>query len=151
MRPHTSRSLGVIALSCAVVFATAGSTMAAPDLPGRNELLAQVDELGQVGRVLEPTTQLIENVLKQENGQITPAEAQKFLKAVTAAVNKVEKELTAAKQACDAVKATASKLVKDATSGHSDGEVADARKLLRATDTCAEKAEEAISAQGPSD
>jgi hypothetical protein len=70
-------------------------------VPGADALLAQVKGLGDVGGVLTPVTDLLTQVLKADNGQLSADQAKTLGDAVTAAIAKV----TAAAPAAPAVPA----------------------------------------------
>ncbi|MHB9851280.1 hypothetical protein ACSYGO_18785 [Streptomyces krungchingensis] len=63
-------------------------TAAAP-VPGADALLAQVQSLADIGGVLSPVTDLLNTVLKADNGQLTPDQATKLGQAVKDAIAKV--------------------------------------------------------------
>ncbi|MBV1939580.1 hypothetical protein KUF83_23895 [Streptomyces sp. BV286] len=58
-------------------------------VPGADALLAQVKSLGDVGGVLKPVTDLLDAVLKADNGQLPAADAAKLADAVKDAIAKV--------------------------------------------------------------
>ncbi|MGC0403236.1 hypothetical protein RKD27_005880 [Streptomyces sp. SAI-126] len=61
---------------------------AAP-VPGADALLAQVQGLGNLGAVLTPVTDLLNAVLKADDGQLSPEEATKLGDAVKSALSKI--------------------------------------------------------------
>lgn len=58
-------------------------------LPGVDGLLAQVQTLGNLGSVLAPVTDVLNAVLKADDGQVSPEQATQLLDAVKAAIAKV--------------------------------------------------------------
>lgn len=58
-------------------------------VPGADGLLAQVQSLGNLGTVLTPVTDLLNAVLKADNGQLSAEEATTLGDAVKAAIEKV--------------------------------------------------------------
>ncbi|MFF4782435.1 hypothetical protein ACFY3E_14190 [Streptomyces griseorubiginosus] len=58
-------------------------------VPGADGLLAQVQSLGNLGTVLSPVTDLLNAVLKADNGQLSAEEATTLGDAVKAAIAKV--------------------------------------------------------------
>ncbi|WP_435225826.1 hypothetical protein [Streptomyces sp. Tue6028] len=65
------------------------SHAAAAPVPGADALLAQVQSLADIGGVLSPVTDLLNTVLKADNGQLTPDQATKLGQAVKDAIAKV--------------------------------------------------------------
>lgn len=65
-------------------------------VPGADGLLAQVQGLGNLGAVLTPVTDLLNAVLKADNGQLSPEEATKLGDAVKDAIAKVSAAAPAA-------------------------------------------------------
>ncbi|MEU1201082.1 hypothetical protein ABZ446_33350 [Streptomyces sp. NPDC005813] len=65
------------------------SHAAATPVPGADALLAQVQSLADIGGVLSPVTDLLNTVLKADNGQLTPDQATKLGQAVKDAIAKV--------------------------------------------------------------
>ncbi|WP_327717179.1 hypothetical protein OG381_18450 [Streptomyces sp. NBC_00490] len=57
-------------------------------LPGVDGLLAQVQTLGSLGSVLAPVTDVLNAVLKADDGQVSPEQATQLLDAVKAAIAK---------------------------------------------------------------
>ncbi|MFD3838418.1 hypothetical protein ACFWWC_19500 [Streptomyces sp. NPDC058642] len=57
-------------------------------LPGVDGLLAQVQTLGNLGSVLAPVTDVLNAVLKADDGQVSPEQATQLLDAVKAAIAK---------------------------------------------------------------
>ncbi|MET7481479.1 hypothetical protein [Streptomyces sp. NPDC005538] len=76
------------------------ATSSAP-VPNADALLAQVKGLGDIGSVLTPVTDLLNQVLKADNGQLSADQAQKLVDTVNAAIAKI----TAAAPAAPAVPA----------------------------------------------
>jgi hypothetical protein len=58
-------------------------------LPGVDGLLAQVQTLGSLGSVLAPVTDVLNAVLKADDGQVSPEQATQLLDTVKAAIAKV--------------------------------------------------------------
>ncbi|MER6181414.1 hypothetical protein [Streptomyces sp. NPDC001652] len=58
-------------------------------LPGVDGLLAQVQTLGNLGSVLAPVIDVLNAVLKADDGQVSPEQATQLLDAVKAAIAKV--------------------------------------------------------------
>ena len=58
-------------------------------VPGADGLLAQVQSLGDLGAVLTPVTDLLNAVLKADDGQLSTEEATRLGDAVKAAIDKV--------------------------------------------------------------
>ena len=83
----------------------ARSTAAKAPVPGADALLAQVKSLGDVGGVLTPVTDLLNAVLKADNGQLPAADAAKLADAVKAAIAKASAAAPAAGALTPPVKA----------------------------------------------
>ncbi|KUN28094.1 hypothetical protein AQJ23_09330 [Streptomyces antibioticus] len=64
------------------------ATAKAP-LPGADALLGQVQTLGNLGSLLAPVTDLLNTVLKADDGQVSPEQATQLLDAVKAAIAKI--------------------------------------------------------------
>ncbi|MFD0412897.1 hypothetical protein [Streptomyces sp. NPDC127108] len=104
MRALPVRRIATTFLCTALLLGTAGpvyaathddtareAAAAAPQvpLPGADALLGQVKALGDIGGVLTPVTDLLNAVLKADNGQLPAADAAKLGDAVKAAIAKV--------------------------------------------------------------
>ncbi|MFD3376061.1 MULTISPECIES: hypothetical protein [unclassified Streptomyces] len=83
----------------------ARSIAAQAPVPGADALLAQVKSLGDVGGVLKPVTDLLDAVLKADNGQLPAADAAKLADAVKAAIAKASAAAPAAGALTPPVKA----------------------------------------------
>ncbi|MFD3311699.1 hypothetical protein [Streptomyces sp. NPDC058694] len=81
------------------------SIAAQAPVPGADALLAQVKSLGDVGGVLKPVTDLLDAVLKADNGQLPAADAAKLADAVKAAIAKASAAAPAAGALTPPVKA----------------------------------------------
>jgi hypothetical protein len=66
---------------------------AAAPVPGVDALLEQVKGLGDLGTVLTPVTELLNTVLKADNGQLAPHEAGKLVQAAKDAIATVNASL----------------------------------------------------------
>ncbi|CCK29969.1 putative secreted protein [Streptomyces davaonensis JCM 4913] len=102
MRALPARRIAVSALSATLLLGIAGPAAVAADdsarerthaashapVPGADALLAQVKSLGDVGGVLSPVAELLNAVLKADNGQLPAADAQKLGQAVKDAIAK---------------------------------------------------------------
>jgi hypothetical protein len=77
--------------------ATRATTAQAP-VPDAEALLAQTKGLGDIAGVLKPVTDLLEDVLKADNGQLPAADATKFSDAVREAVAKANAAASASPQ-----------------------------------------------------
>ncbi|MFF7276776.1 hypothetical protein [Streptomyces griseorubiginosus] len=97
-RIASSALCGALLLGLAGPAAVAAETQPARDrvqaasqapVPGADGLLAQVQSLGNLGAVLTPVTDLLNAVLKADNGQLSAEEATKLGDAVKAAIEKV--------------------------------------------------------------
>ncbi|MFF9620139.1 hypothetical protein [Streptomyces griseosporeus] len=95
MRPLPVRRIASTALCAALVLGIAAPTAAAADaagertraasntpVPGADTLLAQAGSLGALGTVLTPVTQLLDSVLKADDGQLSADQAGKLTDAV---------------------------------------------------------------------
>ncbi|MFF5492235.1 hypothetical protein [Streptomyces aquilus] len=58
-------------------------------LPGADALLGQVQTLGNLGSLLAPVTDVLNTVLKADDGQVSPEQATQLLDAVKAAIAKI--------------------------------------------------------------
>ncbi|WP_181387382.1 hypothetical protein [Streptomyces sp. Act143] len=58
-------------------------------LPGADALLSQVQTLSNLGSLLDPVTDVLNTVLKADDGQITPDQATQLLDPVKAAIAKI--------------------------------------------------------------
>ncbi|MCM1975904.1 MULTISPECIES: hypothetical protein [unclassified Streptomyces] len=102
MRALPARRIAVSALSATLLLGIAGPAASAVDdsarerthavsaapVPGADALLAQTKSLGDLGGVLTPVTDLLNAVLKADNGQLSAAEAEKLGQAVKDAIAK---------------------------------------------------------------
>ena len=104
-RIASSALCGALLLGLAGPAAVAAETQPARDrvqaasqapVPGADGLLAQVQSLGNLGAVLTPVTDLLNAVLKADNGQLSAEEATKLGDAVKAAIEKVSAAAPAA-------------------------------------------------------
>ncbi|MEU0406793.1 hypothetical protein ABZ307_03075 [Streptomyces griseorubiginosus] len=104
-RIASSALCGALLLGLAGPAAVAAETRSAHDrvqaasgapVPGADGLLAQVQSLGNLGAVLTPVTDLLNAVLKADNGQLSTEEATKLGDAVKAAIEKVSAAAPAA-------------------------------------------------------
>ncbi|NUR30007.1 MAG: hypothetical protein HOV83_29855 [Catenulispora sp.] len=160
-----SRRTATFTAGCGVVLAAAGPALAftaaagpgsavrsgvrAP-IPGADALLAQVKGLGDLGTVLTPVTDLLNQVLKADNGQVSTDGAAQLDQAVKDAVARAVADVprppaqasatgdepTGLDEAGRAVDAAADALVKAATSGSPSGAALerDVKNLLHATE-----------------
>ncbi|MFF9036563.1 hypothetical protein ACF090_13960 [Streptomyces sp. NPDC014892] len=104
MRALSARRLAVPALCAtlllgvtapAALAADAGTTRdrarsAAAPVPGADALLVQLKGLGDLGGVLKPVTDLLDAVLKADNGQLSAEQAAELGKAVRDAIDKAK-------------------------------------------------------------
>ncbi|MGW0417333.1 hypothetical protein [Streptomyces sp. NPDC003015] len=100
MRGLPARRIASTALCAALLVGTAGPaavadparerarTASGAPLPDADTLLAQVKSLGDLGGVLTPVTDLLNSVLKADNGQLSAAEANRLGTAVKDAIAK---------------------------------------------------------------
>ncbi|MCC9704147.1 hypothetical protein E4N62_02015 [Streptomyces sp. MNU76] len=63
---------------------------AAAPVPGADALLTQLKGLGDLGGVLKPVTDLLDAVLKADNGQLSAEQAASLGKAVQEAIDKAK-------------------------------------------------------------
>ncbi|MEU0024807.1 hypothetical protein [Streptomyces sp. NPDC006335] len=101
MRGLPARRIASTALCAALLVGLAGPAAVADPAPERTQaasstplsdtdaLLAQVKSLGDLGGVLTPVTDLLNTVLKADNGRLSPAEATELGTAVKDAIAKV--------------------------------------------------------------
>ncbi|MFF7048341.1 hypothetical protein ACFY94_08265 [Streptomyces griseorubiginosus] len=104
MRPLPVRRIASSALCGALLLGLAGPAAVAAEhqsarsrvqaasqapVPGADGLLAQVQSLGNLGTVLSPVTDLLNAVLKADNGRLSTEEATTLGDAVKAAIAKV--------------------------------------------------------------
>ncbi|CAL9449012.1 hypothetical protein [Streptomyces sp. enrichment culture] len=119
MRGLPVRRLASAALCATLVLAVAGPAAAAADsgpaqervqaesrapVPGADAVLAQAKSLDGLGGVIDPVTELLQDVLQADNGQLPAAEATEHADAVKEAIAKI----TAAAPATPATPATPS-------------------------------------------
>ncbi|MEE1766004.1 MULTISPECIES: hypothetical protein [unclassified Streptomyces] len=109
MRALSARRLAVPALCAtlllgvtapAALAADAGTTRdrarsAAAPVPGADALLVQLKGLGDLGGVLKPVTDLLDAVLKADNGQLSAEQVTELGKAVRDAIDKAKAKATA--------------------------------------------------------
>ncbi|MDQ0952397.1 hypothetical protein QFZ24_006320 [Streptomyces phaeochromogenes] len=120
MRALPARRIAAPALCATLLLGIAGPAAVAADhdstrdarsiaaeapVPGADALLAQVKSLGDVGGVLTPVTDLLNAVLKADNGQLPAADAAKLADAVKAAIAKASAAAPAAGAVTPPVKA----------------------------------------------
>ncbi|MEU0641865.1 hypothetical protein [Streptomyces umbrinus] len=120
MRALPARRIAAPALCATLLLGIAGPAAVAADhdstrdarsiaakapVPGADALLAQVKSLGDVGGVLTPVTDLLNAVLKADNGQLPAADAAKLADAVKAAIAKASAAAPAAGALTPPVKA----------------------------------------------
>ncbi|WP_234048425.1 hypothetical protein [Streptomyces liliifuscus] len=120
MRALPARRIAAPALCATLLLGIAGPAAVAADhdstrdarsiaaqapVPGADALLAQVKSLGDVGGVLKPVTDLLDAVLKADNGQLPAADAAKLADAVKAAIAKASAAAPAAGSLTPPVKA----------------------------------------------
>src|SRR4051794_16916680 len=100
MRGLPARCIASCALSAALLVAVAGPSAAASrgpvPVPHADALRPQVEALAELGGVLTPVTDLLNAVLKADNGQISVEQAAKLGDAVKAATAKITEEASAA-------------------------------------------------------
>ena len=100
MRGLPARCIASCALCAALLVAVAGPTAAASrgpvPVPHADALRPQVEALAELGGVLTPVTDLLNTVLKAENGQISAEQAAKLGDAVKDATAKITEEASAA-------------------------------------------------------
>jgi hypothetical protein len=101
MRGLPLRRIASTAICAALLAGVTGPTAVAADsarkgvhtasapVPGADALLAQVKGLTDLGIVLTPVTDLLNTVLKADNGQLSPDEATKLVQAAKDAIAKV--------------------------------------------------------------
>lgn len=102
MRGLPVRRLASTALCAALLAGVTGPAAVAADdsarqrvpaasapVPGSDALLTQVKGLGDLGTVLAPLTELLNAVLKADNGQLSPNEAAKLVQAAKDAIARV--------------------------------------------------------------
>ena len=100
MRGLPARCFASCALCAALLVAVAGPTAAASrgpvPVPHADALRPQVEALAELGGVLTPVTDLLNTVLKADNGQISAEQAAKLGDAVKDATAKITEEASAA-------------------------------------------------------
>jgi hypothetical protein len=100
MRGLPARCIASCALSAALLVAVAGPSAAASrgpvPVPHADALRPQVQALAQLGGVLTPVTDLLNTVLKADNGQISVEQAAKLGDAVKDATAKITEATSAA-------------------------------------------------------
>jgi hypothetical protein len=100
MRGLPARCIASCALSAALLVAVAGPSAAASrgpvPVPHGDALRPQVQALAQLGGVLTPVTDLLNTVLKADNGQISVEQAAKLGDAVKDATAKITEATSAA-------------------------------------------------------
>ncbi|MFI6434792.1 hypothetical protein [Streptomyces sp. NPDC050759] len=100
MRGLPARCIASCALCAALLVAVAGPTAAASrgpvPVPHADALRPQVEALAELGGVLTPVTDLLNTVLKADNGQISAEQAAKLGDAVKDATAKITEATSAA-------------------------------------------------------
>ncbi|MFG2726257.1 hypothetical protein [Streptomyces canus] len=100
MRGLPARCIASCALCAALLVAVAGPTAAASrgpvPVPHEDALRPQVEALAELGGVLTPVTDLLNTVLKADDGQISVEQAAKLGDAVKDATAKITEEASAA-------------------------------------------------------
>ncbi|MCX5259258.1 hypothetical protein OOK27_34880 [Streptomyces canus] len=100
MRGLPARCIASCALSAALLVAVAGPTAAASSgpvpVPHEDALRPQVEALAELGGVLTPVTDLLNTVLKADDGQISAEQAAKLGDAVKDATAKITEGASAA-------------------------------------------------------
>ncbi|WP_433918781.1 hypothetical protein OIE50_19960 [Streptomyces canus] len=100
MRGLPARCIASCALCAALLVAVAGPTAAASrgpvPVPHADALRPQVEALAELGGVLTPVTDLLNTVLKADNGQISAEQAAELGDAVKDAIAKITEETSAA-------------------------------------------------------
>ncbi|WP_069764254.1 hypothetical protein [Streptomyces sp. LUP47B] len=100
MRGLPARCITSCALCAALLVAVAGPSAAASrgpvPVPHADALRPQVEALAELGGVLTPVTDLLNTVLKADNGQISVEQAAKLGDAVKDATAKITEEASAA-------------------------------------------------------
>jgi hypothetical protein len=100
MRGLPARCIASCALSAALLVAVAGPSAAASHgpvpVPHADALRPQVQALAELGGVLTPVTDLLNTVLKADNGQISVEQAAKLGDAVKDATAKITEATSAA-------------------------------------------------------
>jgi hypothetical protein len=100
MRGLPARCIASCALCAALLVAVAGPTAAASrgpvPVPHADALRPQVEALAELGGVLTPVTDLLNTVLKADNGQISAEQAAELGDAVKDATAKITEETSAA-------------------------------------------------------
>ncbi|MET9457230.1 hypothetical protein ABZY05_19385 [Streptomyces canus] len=100
MRGLPARCIASCALCAALLVAVAGPTAAASrgpvPVPHADALRPQVEALAELGGVLTPVTDLLNTVLKADNGQISAEQAAELGDAVKDAAAKITEETSAA-------------------------------------------------------
>ncbi|WP_328638708.1 hypothetical protein [Streptomyces canus] len=100
MRGLSARCIASCALCAALLVAVAGPTAAASrgpvPVPHADALRPQVEALAELGGVLTPVADLLNTVLKADNGQISAEQAAKLGDAVKDATAKIAEEASAA-------------------------------------------------------
>nr|WSZ17069.1 hypothetical protein OH837_29050 [Streptomyces canus] len=100
MRGLPARCIASCALCAALLVAVAGPTAAASrgpvPVPHADALRPQVEALAELGGVLTPVADLLNTVLKADNGQISAEQAAKLGDAVKDATAKITEEASAA-------------------------------------------------------
>ncbi|KQW15516.1 hypothetical protein [Streptomyces sp. Root369] len=100
MRGLPARCIASCALCAALLVAVAGPTAAASrgpvSVPHADALRPQVEALAELGGVLTPVTDLLNTVLKADNGRISAEQAAELGDAVKDATAKITEETSAA-------------------------------------------------------
>lgn len=88
--------LGVTAPVALATDTARDRTQEAAPVTGAEALRSQVQQLNQLGTMVVPITQLMDAVLKAENGQLPPAEANRLRDAAKAAIARTAATMAAA-------------------------------------------------------